>query len=155
MGGGGGATLARVSIKGYGSAGCAALALNQPENAWEWGSVPIEVRVEDSIGDSVAVAPIFNTAMSIDFVNCQVSTSGRHGIVVAKHRTATAPWVGVADCNLFGNTGNAIVNLSAPPVPAAGNWWGDPAGPQGSNGDSTSGAVDASNPLAVPRVLGY
>ena len=155
MGSGSGVTLNRVSIRGYGSAACAALALNRPENAWDYGSLPIEVRVQDSIGDGIAVAQILNTAMTIDFVNCQVSNSGRHGIVVAAHAKATTPWVGASGCNLFGNDGNAIVNLSAVSVSAISNWWGDPAGPQGPNGDGTRGAVDASQPLAARRVLDY
>lgn len=155
MGSGAGAILSRVSIKAYGSAACAALALIQPENAWDYGSVPIELRVQDSVGDGIAVAPTFNTAMSIDFVNCEVSRSGGHGIVVAAHAKATMPWVSASGCNLFGSGGHAIVNLSAVAVRAVGNWWGDPAGPQGPSGDGVSGAVDASGPLAAPRVLGY
>jgi hypothetical protein len=47
-----------------------------------------------------------------------------------------------------GSTGNATVN-------SQGNWWGDPAGPAGPNGDGASALVDASNPLAAPVVLDY
>ena len=36
----------------------------------------------------------------------------------------------------------------------AGNWWGDPTGPQGANGDGVLGHVDAGNPLAAPLDLG-
>lgn len=153
--GGSAATLRRVSIEKYGSADCAALALFHPESVWDYGPVPIEVRVQSSIGDGVAVTQSRNPAELAGFTNCEVSASGRHGIVVADLATGKAPKVEVSGCNLFGNDGNAIENLSIASVQAVGNWWGDPAGPQGPKGDGTSGAVDASGALTGARVLGY
>jgi len=88
------------------------------------------VRVRNPIGDAVAVGPTRNPAVSVEFVNCEVSTSGRNGIVVDADPTATAPWVEARGCNFFGNGVSEIVNLSAIQVRAFGNWWGDPAGPQ-------------------------
>ena len=35
-----------------------------------------------------------------------------------------------------------------------GNWWGDPAGPQGPKGDGVIGNLDAGSPLAAPVDLG-
>ena len=47
-----------------------------------------------------------------------------------------------------GGIGNATVDDQ-------GNWWSDPAGPSGPNGDGVFAAVDASNPLGAAVVLGY
>ncbi|MEQ9401682.1 MAG: hypothetical protein RJQ04_21125 [Longimicrobiales bacterium] len=47
----------------------------------------------------------------------------------------------IQECNLVDNR-NAGVRSTGAPVDARGNWWGDPAGPQGPEGDGVSGRVD-------------
>jgi hypothetical protein len=144
----------RVRISGYGSQECAALHLV----AYEYGGyglfASVAARIADSVGDGVFVAA---PAADVTFRNCEVSSSGRHGIVVPAPASApTSPIsVSATGCNLFGNRGDAINNQSSITVNARGNWWGDPAGPLGANGDGTSGNVDASSPSPAPLSLGW
>ena len=51
---------------------------------------------------------------------------------------------------LQANGGRGVVNQTAKGVDARGNWWGDPAGPDGPEGDGVEGIVDAGTPLAKP-----
>jgi hypothetical protein len=61
----------------------------------------------------------------------------------------------VIGCNIFGNLGPGVINFGELPLEARDNWWGDPVGPQGPNGDGVLGDVDARSPLAAPMDLGY
>jgi hypothetical protein len=142
------ATLRRTHIEGYGSAGCAALRLIETQNFWGYSSPEFSVRVVGSVADAVSVEP----GTWVDFTACEVSASGRHGIVVG---ASTNSFVGVTGCNLFDNAGDAIVNQTTARISARRNWWGDPAGPGGPGGDGVSGLVDTSDPLAAPGTLGY
>jgi hypothetical protein len=142
-------TLRRTHIEDYGSAGCAALRLIQTQNVWDYGDGPeFSVRVVGSVGDAVSVEP----GTWVAFTACEVSGSGRHGIVVG---ASTDSYVGITGCNLHDNDGDAVVNQSTNYVGARRNWWGDAAGPNGPNGDRVSGLVDAANPLAAPATFGY
>jgi len=147
--------LERVRISGYGSQDCAALHLVATEAGWYDPYATVSARIVDSVGDGVLVAGSVGGGFS--FTNCEVSSSGRHGIVVPVPASAPIfPFsVSATGCNLFGNRGDAIHNPSSITVNASGNWWGDPAGPLGANGDGTSGSVDASNPRSTLLSLGW
>lgn len=147
--------LLRTVISGYGSQECAALHISAFEDSYNYGyPVRVETRIVDSIGDGVFIA---GSVGGIGFNNCEVSSSGRHGIVVPVPASAPASSFSVSatGCNLFGNGGDAINNQSTIRVNASGNWWGDPAGPLGPNGDGTSGSVDAGSPSPAPLSPGW
>jgi len=144
----------RVLISGYGSQECAALHVSADEIGYYGYPLSIQARIVDSVGDGVVIA---GSVGSVSFTNCEVSSSGRHGIVVPVPASAPAEpgGVSVSGCNLFGNGGDAINNQSSITVNASGNWWGDPAGPLGASGDGTSGNVDAGSPSPVPVIISY
>lgn len=142
--------LYHVQISGYGSQECAALHLVATEPGWYDPYATVAARIADSVGDGVLVEGSWGT---FSFQDCEVSSSGRHGIVVPGPPGQSL--VSVARCNLFGNRGDAINNQSTIKVDASGNWWGDPTGPFGPNGDGTSGNVDAGAPSAAPLSLGW
>lgn len=146
--------LNRVQISGYGSQECAALHLVSTEPGWYDPYATVAAKIVDSVGDGVFVAGSWGT---FSFNDCEVSSSGRHGIVVpVPARAPIDPFiVSVARCNLFGNHGDAISNQSTVKVQASGNWWGDPAGPFGPNGNRTSGDVDAGSPSQAPWSLAW
>ncbi len=76
---------------------------------------------------------------SVQISDCAVSGSKGDGIRVAFRTVRTLP---INRCNIHDNGGVGVVNLSDFEVDATGNWWGDPAGPNGPQGDGVSGAVD-------------
>ena len=78
---------------------------------------------------------------------CAVSGSGDDGIRVTFRTIGTVP---INECNLVGNAGVGIANGGTDTVDARGNWWGDPAGPGGPQGDGVSGPVDTSEPRSTP-----
>jgi hypothetical protein len=154
----GGASLSRSVISGYGSADCAALHVMSEPSLTSPGyydeTVYINARVLNSARDAIFIA---DRMQRTTFNDCEVSGSGRHGVVVPPPAATggVVPAVWVRGCNLFGNGGDAISNSSTLTVDARSNWWGDAAGPAGPNGDGVSGVVDASQPLAAAAPLGY
>lgn len=69
--------------------------------------------------------------------DCDVSGSSGAGI-----RADSAEAVSVHDCSLHDNAGPGILNLAPTSLDARHNWWGDPAGPFGPEGDGVEGAVE-------------
>jgi hypothetical protein len=67
---------------------------------------------------------------------CQVAHSPSDGI-----RVEVADGVRIRDCNIENNAGVGIRNVAAEPVDARDNWWGDPEGPEGAEGDGVHGGV--------------
>jgi hypothetical protein len=61
----------------------------------------------------------------------------------------------VHDCNLVNNGGVGISVLSPNTANAEDNWWGDAAGPTGTNGDGVSAGVDYTPWRTTPVVLPY
>lgn len=51
-----------------------------------------------------------------------------------------ADGVRVNDCNIHGNAG--LRNLAAATMDTRNNWWGDPQGPHGPDGDGVAGNVE-------------
>jgi hypothetical protein len=157
--GSGGAWIVRSVISGYGSADCAAMHVMSEPSLTSPGyydeTVSINARILNSVRDAIFIA---DRMQQVALYDCEVSGSGRHGVVVPPSVVATGgtpPGMRVRGCNLFGNGGDAINNSFTFTVNAANNWWGDPAGPAGPNGDGVSGNVDAGLPLATPATLGY
>jgi hypothetical protein len=168
-----GSGIRRSVISGYGSANCAAIQLSPVDSSatagkrirarglgvtdaakplWCCGGpygLPISARVTASVGDALAIP---NDTADVELFDCEIASSGRHGVVVAPR---SAGLITAARCNFAGNAGDAIVNSSNVTVGASDNWWGDPAGPFGPKGDGVSGAVNVANPRAAPFTLGY
>lgn len=80
--------------------------------------------------------------------NCEVTGSRQAGIVVF------SAGVRISNCNIHGNGDVGLWNSHDEPVDARGNWWGDPEGPFGPNGDGVMGNVIyepwLSEPVTVP-----
>lgn len=90
--------------------------------------------VRDSRHDGVVV-----DAADVRLSGCQISGSGRDGI-----RLRVATGFAVHDCNLMDNAGAGVHNITTTSADARFNWWGDPAGPTGPEGDGVVGPVDTS-----------
>jgi hypothetical protein len=158
----GGAWVQRSVFSAYGSQVCAALRVDaaqpSPRNCGFYycydEQVLINARVLNSVGDAVVID---DRLQAVFFEACEVSSSGRHGIVVPPLGVAAGapPAVAAQDCNLFGNGGDAIENRSSLRIDATRNWWGDPAGPTGANCDAVAGNVDAGFRRSAPLDLVY
>lgn len=66
-----------------------------------------------------------------------------------------ADGIDVHDCNLVDNGGAGVRALSTYTGIVENNWWGDAAGPTGTNGDGVSGALDYTPWRTTPYVLPY
>ncbi|MEX1181707.1 MAG: right-handed parallel beta-helix repeat-containing protein [Gemmatimonadota bacterium] len=117
-----------------------------------------DVRVEDSGGDGIVfdgltgIGPIGATdlvvtgsvgagvrisAFDLTLSGCTITGGAADGVVLTD-----GSGVAVHGCNLSGNAGVGVRNpTSFFSVDASLNWWGDPAGPDGPNGDGVSGDV--------------
>jgi hypothetical protein len=166
-----GSGIRRSVISGYGSANCAAIQLSPVDSSvtagkrnparglgatdaakrlwWFPYPLPISVRVTASVGDALVIS---NDAADVELLDCEIASGGRHGVVVAPRSAGS---ITATRCNFAGNAGDAIVNSSNVTVGASDNWWGDPTGPFGPEGDGVSGAVNVTNPSAAPLMLGY
>jgi hypothetical protein len=137
---------------------------------WDYGSCPalhirisdgaplvVSTRVINSRGFGVELSPADLTAATgqTRLTDCEISGSAFSGLLAGFYsRTYTLPQV--TSCNVVGNVEHGVANGSGTqPLDARGNWWGDPAGPGGPQGEGVEGNVDASNPLALPLQLGY
>ena len=84
----------------------------------------------------------------VTLATCEITGSGSHGVQVS----ATTN-VHINNCNLFDNVGNGVENATSTAVDATNNWWGDAAGPTGTNGDGVSANVTFVPFLTVPVVI--
>jgi hypothetical protein len=100
-------------------------------------------RVRGSGGDGVLVG-----LPTAQILSCDVSGSAGHGVYLYNAGT-------VHDCNLAGNGGDGLYNLSTDPADAENVWWGDATGPTGTSGDGVSGNVDYTPWRTTPFVLPY
>jgi hypothetical protein len=75
-------------------------------------------------------------ASDVAVTGCKVRMSALDGIRVLASAAAVQ-----IHCNLELNGGAGVSNLGTAVVSATDNWWGDPAGPTGANGDGVSGPV--------------
>jgi len=88
---------------------------------------------------------------SIFMSRVEVTGSGGDAIVVPVAQIMGS--VHIDTSNLFGNAGVGLRNLGTTLVDAKSNWWGDPAGPNGPNGDGVAGNVDTSFSLIAPATF--
>ncbi len=139
---------------------------------WEWDDLCPAVRVGKTVtaaplvlgmrvvnarGDGVHVydptyAP---TAGLVQLTQCEISGSAYAGLTVVDVANAATAGVVLSACNIFGNIGAGAFEWGQARLDARGNWWGDPTGPEGPQGDGVSGNVDTSNPLTSSVTLGY
>ena len=75
---------------------------------------------------------------SVALAGCDIRGAPADAVLVS---AAADEDTSITGCNLVDNAGFGVNNLSAFTVDAAGNWWGDPAGPDGPDGDGVSGDV--------------
>jgi hypothetical protein len=90
-----------------------------------------DVNVSGALGLGIRI-----DAAGAGISGCTITGSAGDGILV---RAATG--VTIHDCNLQDNGGPGVRNVDAPAVDARFNWWGDPAGPLGPDGDGVEGPV--------------
>jgi hypothetical protein len=88
------------------------------------GQIPVSRAALEITGDEVTID------------GCEVTGSNRAGI-----RVLSGEGIRINNCNIHGHQGVGLDNLSAAPVDARNNWWGDPAGPHGPEGSGVSGNV--------------
>lgn len=87
-------------------------------------------------------------AADVILERCEVAHSRSDGI-----RVEMAQGVRIRDCNIEHNVGVGIRNVAAEPVDARDNWWGDPEGPLGTEGDGVDGAVNFEPYRTTPVAL--
>jgi hypothetical protein len=80
--------------------------------------------------------------------NSEVSQSPSDGI-----RVEVTDGVRIRNSNIEHNIGVGIRNVAADPVDARDNWWGDPDGPLGTEGDGVDGAVAFEPYRTTPMAL--
>jgi hypothetical protein len=89
-------------------------------------------------------------ASTVQVVSCEVRGSVGDGIQVLSGYPGGTE---ISSCNLVDNGGVGVSSSNA--TDAEGNWWGDAAGPAGTNGDGVSGSVDFTPWLTSAYVLSY
>jgi hypothetical protein len=102
-------------------------------------------RVEQSVIAGSECDGLLVLAPDVELTTCTVT--GHEGAGV---RVADGAGLRIRDCNLMGNAGPGVRNETEHLVDARRNWWGDPAGPDGPEGDGVEGPVDHSEPLGAP-----
>lgn len=146
----------RAVFDGYGGtiAGCEAAVVLDAQKQDVSGPSIFEARVVNALSDGVRVNGV-EAAPAWLIKNCDIAQNGGAGIVL--DGSASKPGATVTACTIARNKGPGINNKrsAAFVVSAAGNWWGDAAGPGGPAGGGLSAGVDATNALAAPPALGY
>lgn len=104
--------------------------------------------VRHSSGSGIGGVPIAGIAINASNVHvqsCDVTDNQSDGI-----RVLSGTDVQIHDCNIERNGGVGVSNQSSFVVDARRNWWGDPSGPLGPNGDGVAGVVDFGEFLTSP-----
>jgi len=101
-------------------------------------------------GDSVGV-DVFTGSFTL--VDSEVTGNAGDGIFVEAGLSGTG--VGISGCNLLDN-GGVGVSTQSPGlvVDATGNYWGDPGGPTGAQGDGVGAGVTVSSFRTTPAAVG-
>ena len=100
--------------------------------------------IRSASGDGLLVA-----TTTAQVLSCEVRESVGNGIV-------SYMWgAEVHNCNVVDNGGAGVTSPLSYPFDAEGNWWGDAAGPTGTNGDGAGATVDYTPWLTAPVTLPY
>jgi hypothetical protein len=126
------------------------LSRSRVDTTWSPGyAVRIDLGTLEStlIRGSAGVGMVVGSNLA-QVLSCEVRESAWNGIEL---------WAGgeVHNCNLVGNGGPGVYAANLNSVNAEDNWWGDAAGPTGTNGDGVSGPVDYTPWRTTPYVLPY
>jgi hypothetical protein len=123
--------------------------------------------VIDTTGSPTSTAPALLLADSTAAYGVVVRRSGGDGVEMSGNASFTSSTVNgslgngvsvfganavLSNDNFFANGGVGVFSHGSA-VNAEGNWWGDPAGPNGPSGDGVSGFVDFANWLASAVVI--
>lgn len=103
----------------------------------------IAIRSADAVLENVTLRGSPPDAIRVDsgtvtITGCEIRGGEGHALHVSE---AASAGTSITGCNLAGNAGFGVNNLSPFTVDASGNWWGDPAGPEGPEGDGAAGSV--------------
>ena len=117
----------------------------------------------DTTGDPTTISPAVHLSRGTSASGIIVRRSGSDGVVMedstsltsseitgsvgdgVKVSSGSALGMTIAGNNLVENAGLGVDQPVAAAVNAEGNWWGDPAGPNGPSGDGVSANVDYAN----------
>lgn len=124
-----GSRISRVRTTGGGRTG---LYEYQQEAAVSLGA---DVRMDHTIIEGSRHHGLHILGGSPVVTDCAISDNAGHGVWVEQGTLR------IERCNLTSNTGNGLHNSVPDTVQATSNWWGDPAGPRGPNGDGVDGPV--------------
>ena len=94
-----------------------------------------DVRLEDTRIEGALHHAVHITGGSPVVTRCTVRLNAGHGVWVEQGTLR------IEQCSLEENAGLGIHNSTPDTVEATYNWWGDPAGPRGTNGDGIDGPV--------------
>jgi hypothetical protein len=100
------------------------------------------------------VHEVAGAALTIAAPEIEVTLSEITGSTADGLRVEVATDVRVSQCNIHGNAGVGIRNVSAEAVDARDNWWGDAQGPFGPQGDGLAGNVEFEPHRAEPVQTG-
>lgn len=105
------------------------------------GTVLEDTRIIDATNHGLLVV-----APDVRVDRCEITGAAADGVQVNE------PAVGfrILQSNLFGNAGLGLGNGTDSAADARSNWWGDPAGPHGPDGDGIGGPVDFEPWLTAP-----
>ena len=153
--------VVRTIIDGLGSTpgywdydyGCPSLAIVIPDGT----PLVVSARVINSWGPGVVVFLTSDASQTL-LTDCEISGSAGVGLFFGVDE-GLASLPRMTSCNVFGNAFEGVVNggsSSTNSFDARGNWWGDPAGPQGRTvtvySATSTPAIRLPRPLE-PRVL--
>jgi hypothetical protein len=99
-------------------------------------------------GEASAAQPAVEITGAVSIQQCEITGTRSDAI-----RVQTAGLLQVTSCNLFDNQGLGVRLMGAGRADARLNWWGDPAGPLGPQGDGVSEGVDYIPFLTAPAQM--
>jgi parallel beta-helix repeat protein len=102
------------------------------------------ITVEDALG------PAFIVLSDVTVSDCTVRNNDFYGIIVYESSTNAS----IRNCVFESNRNAGVWNVGPALLDARFNWWGDPAGPLGPDGDGVQGNVDYSSHLTSPPGTG-
>ncbi|HEU4884149.1 MAG TPA: right-handed parallel beta-helix repeat-containing protein [Longimicrobium sp.] len=111
-------------------------------------SLAYDTRIESTLIRASAGTGLLLWDTDVQVVSCEVRDAGWAGIQMFYETT-------VHDCNLVNNAGPGIDNMFGTTADVTNVWWGDAAGPNGTNGDGAAGDLNYTPWRTTPFVLPY